>query len=253
MISLQTVLHRLHLHILIKEGDDNMDLKGNFKQAAKELFNSNDKDEAAKPSVENAETQEKEVKEEKKEPIATKSTNESAKSNETDSRPQINIMSYGEKSNDNKQLQTSIFTEEVKIEGRLQSSGHIEMRGKMKGDIEANGDVKVYGQVSGNVNGGNITLCAGTIQGNVVSGNEVIIDEKSVVVGDIKAKNMVTNGKVKGNITLDAAAVFEKDALLVGDVQSAKLSVQEGAEIQGKVIVATDSKREKDFPTPTEV
>ncbi len=225
-----------------------MDLKGNFKQAAKELFNSNTKDEqtAGSTTEKAAAVEEKPAKEVISNEVSTPKvikTEEKIKA-----RPKINVMSFDENPDLNKQLQTSIFTEEVKIEGRLQSSGHVEMRGKMKGDIEANGDVKVYGKVAGNVNGGNITLCSGTIQGNIVSGNEVTIDEDSIVVGDIKAKNMITNGKIKGNVVIDTAVVFQKDALLVGDVQSGKLSVQEGAEIQGKVIVVSDSKRESEFP-----
>ena len=80
----------------------------------------------------------------------------------------------------------TVLSEEIKLEGRLQSTSGIRFSGQMKGDISTEGDLAVgeHGRVEGNVIGRNVSV-AGLIQGNVQSSGRLEILATGKVYGDI--------------------------------------------------------------------
>lgn len=129
---------------------------------------------------------------------------------------------------------TSIF-------GDIRSEGVVEIHGKLKGDLEATGNVRITGKVLGDVKGDTVVLSGCAVQGNVTAASNLRIDAGTVVVGDIIAMDLLTDGKVKGNVKVEKSASFQKNAVLAGNVTAALVSMCEGAKIQGTVRISEDS------------
>lgn len=134
-------------------------------------------------------------------------------------------------------LQTTTIAKGTSIIGTVSSAGHVNMLGNIKGDIDAVGNVKVCGKMVGDVRGESVELSSCAVMGNVLANASVVIDEKSVIVGDIEAEDMLIGGKMKGNARLNHGATFQNSALLVGNVNAKVLAIDEGAELQGEVRV----------------
>ena len=62
----------------------------------------------------------------------------------------------------------TVLSNQIKLEGRLQSTSNIRFDGEMNGDLTTEGDLSVgeHGRVKGNVSGRNVVV-GGMIRGNV--------------------------------------------------------------------------------------
>jgi cytoskeletal protein CcmA (bactofilin family) len=86
----------------------------------------------------------------------------------------------------------------------------------ISGDLTARMDLHVDGQVDGDIS------CAALIQG-----------ETSQVSGTVVADSARIAGKIKGSITA-ATLVILKTARIEGDVAYGSLTIEEGAQVDGK-------------------
>lgn len=129
---------------------------------------------------------------------------------------------------------TSIF-------GDIRAEGEVEFQGKLKGNLEAAGNVIVTGKVLGDVIGDAVELIGCAIQGNVIAASMLQVDAATVIVGDVTAQSLVTDGKIKGNLTVARSATFQQNAVLAGNVTAALVSMSEGAKIQGAVRITQDN------------
>lgn len=129
---------------------------------------------------------------------------------------------------------TSVF-------GDIRAEGDVEVQGKLKGNLEAVGNVRITGKVLGDVKGDSIELVSCAVQGNITAASRLIIDQGSIVVGDLMAAELVTDGKVKGSVQVSGSATFEKRAVLAGNVSASLVSMSQGAKIQGAVRIAQES------------
>lgn len=84
------------------------------------------------------------------------------------------------------------------------------------GDLTAKMDLHVDGRVDGDIN------CAALVQG-----------ETSEVTGAVIAENAQVAGKIKGSITAEVLMIL-KTARIEGDVSYGALTVEEGAQVEGK-------------------
>lgn len=128
---------------------------------------------------------------------------------------------------------TSIF-------GDIRAEGDVEIQGKLKGNLEAAGNVRITGKVLGDVKGDSIELVACAVQGNITAASRLCIDQGSIVVGDLIAADLVTDGKVKGSVQVTNSANFMRNAVLAGNVSACLVAMAEGAMIQGTVRIAQD-------------
>lgn len=100
----------------------------------------------------------------------------------------------------------------------------------IKGDIICNGILRIEGHVEG------------TIKGD----GEVTVAEHSEVVGDIEGRKVVVLGKVRGNIVAKEILEVIASSEVVGDVTTEKLSIEEGATFNGKIITKTKEEPKKE-------
>ena len=116
----------------------------------------------------------------------------------------------------------------------------MEVLGKLKGNLEATGNIRVVGKILGDVKGEAVVLEGCTVQGNITSTSFVSLDEGAMVVGDVLATDIDTNGKVKGNLQIARAAKLSASALLAGNVIAATIVMAQGARVQGAVRISED-------------
>ncbi|MEG2420881.1 MAG: polymer-forming cytoskeletal protein [Oscillospiraceae bacterium] len=129
---------------------------------------------------------------------------------------------------------TSIF-------GDIRAEGDVEIQGKLKGNLEASGNVRIAGKVMGDIRGTSVELAACTVQGNITATAALRINAETIVVGDLSADSLTTDGKVKGNVVVEKTAVFQKNAVLLGNVSASLVTMSEGAKVQGTVRISEDN------------
>jgi len=100
------------------------------------------------------------------------------------------------------------------------------------GQSEITGDLNIKGtlQVDGYVKG-------------QVKADCVVLTETSRVQGDIIANKIIVSGRVEGNLKAEEAIEIMPKGKVIGDVFTNKISVAEGGELNGKVVMSErDSK-----------
>ncbi|MFT4028054.1 MAG: polymer-forming cytoskeletal protein [Novosphingobium sp.] len=86
----------------------------------------------------------------------------------------------------------------------------------IKGDISATADLHIDGRVEGDI------VCAALVQG-----------QSSEVVGAIRAETARLSGSVRGSITASELVIL-KTAHIEGDVFYDALTIEQGAEVDGR-------------------
>jgi cytoskeletal protein CcmA (bactofilin family) len=86
------------------------------------------------------------------------------------------------------------------IEGKVKTDGSMRIDGKVVGDVTAKANVTIggTGMVEGTVSAANIAL-AGRVQGTLVATEKLVLENNSVMRGDIRASKLV----------VDEGAVFD--------------------------------------------
>lgn len=207
------------------KGDVFMSTKDNFMQAVQELFGVEVAEEKNKNEMK-VETEEKAELEEKA---------ETAEPEEVIGKPLYNMPFSPLPPENNSEV--SVLAKGLTIIGQVSATGDVDFHGVLKGDLNVTGDVRVYGEVSGNVSGKNVVLNAAQVKGNILAEQHIALDGSSVVIGDLNAGSLGLAGSVKGNIKVSSTAEFEEAAVLLGDVECTGISVKEGAEICGRIVM----------------
>ncbi len=91
----------------------------------------------------------------------------------------------------------------------------------------------------------------GNFQGEVVSEGTLVIGQEAVVDGQVKVGQLVLSGKIKGEVEAKTKVVLHKTANLQGNIRTPVLVVEEGAVLEGELIMgsissASDAKPEED-------
>ncbi|MCL2136349.1 MAG: polymer-forming cytoskeletal protein [Coriobacteriia bacterium] len=141
----------------------------------------------------------------------------------------------------------SIIAREATVLGDIITEGHIDIIGKVRGNIAAQGDVAIHGQVRGNIDGEKIGLYNSRVKGNLKAGQGVIVNDTSIIDGDVTTKNIIFDGKVRGNIAADNVVVFRSHSYCLGDVTAASIAVEPGAVINGTVRTIIEGDLEAPF------
>jgi cytoskeletal protein CcmA (bactofilin family) len=106
------------------------------------------------------------------------------------------------------------------------------MSNKKESHIEEVSIISVGVKIDGNFNStGNVRI-DGEIIGNVSVAGNLTIGDLSVIKGEVKAKNILMNGKVEGKI-ISEKLKLESKSVLKGDLVTKALIVEEGAFFDG--------------------
>jgi cytoskeletal protein CcmA (bactofilin family) len=99
----------------------------------------------------------------------------------------------------------TVVGENVKVTGKLHTSGNIQINGEVKGEVSSEGTV--------------------------------VIGKTATISGPITASDVKIEGTVKGNITASNEVALESNAKVFGDIQTKTLSINAGAVFVGKSIM----------------
>jgi cytoskeletal protein CcmA (bactofilin family) len=104
----------------------------------------------------------------------------------------------------------TVLSNQIKLEGRLQSTSNIRFDGEMNGDLTTEGDLSVGegGRVKGNVTGRNVVV-GGSIQGNVNTTGRLEILATGKVFGDIVVGSLIID---EGGILRGKSAVHADES-----------------------------------------
>lgn len=87
--------------------------------------------------------------------------------------------------------------------------------------------------IDGNIKTESSIRVDGAIKGKVICKNTVTVGGGGRIEGDIQAVNAIIGGKVKGKIIVSEKLVLESKSSLVGELKAKKLIIDEGSVFEG--------------------
>ncbi len=107
----------------------------------------------------------------------------------------------------------SLLSPGTTMQGKIVSEGSVRIDGKLVGDVfaKANAAVGATGVVEGNIEAKHVSI-AGRVTGNIVASGKLVLEEKSVTRGDIRA----------GILVVDEGAVMDGHCVMSKGEASAK-------------------------------
>jgi len=82
----------------------------------------------------------------------------------------------------------------------------------------------------------------GAFKGEISSENTLIVGEPGVVDATIRSRHVIVSGEVAGDIVASERLVLHKTARVTGDIQTPKLVVEDGAELEGSIKMGAAAK-----------
>lgn len=134
--------------------------------------------------------------------------------------------------------ETAIISRTAVINGELSVDGDIHIYGKIKGNVSATGNLEISGKIIGNVNGNDIELNHCELKGDVNSSGFVFMDKDSLMIGNVVSQDITLDGKVKGDVAASRKVYVRSNAVIMGNIRAAAIAIDEGAALQGQVIIA---------------
>jgi len=92
--------------------------------------------------------------------------------------------------------------------------------------------------IRGEVTGAEDLYLDGEVQGTVtLSGSRLTVGPNAHVIADLEVRDIVVLGHIEGNIRASGRVDLRQTATIHGDIYTSRLSIEEKAEIQGRVDV----------------
>ncbi len=125
------------------------------------------------------------------------------------------------------------ITEGMSINGDIQTTGSLDLIGKVIGNIKALGKLNVTGEIIGDSDAAEIYAEAARITGEIRSKGSVKVGQSTVIVGNIFGSSAVIAGAVKGDIDVHGPVVLDTTAIVMGNIKSQSVQINNGAVIEG--------------------
>ncbi|MCI9530687.1 MAG: polymer-forming cytoskeletal protein [Lachnospiraceae bacterium] len=129
--------------------------------------------------------------------------------------------------------ETTVVTEGTYLKGDLETTGSLELRGKIDGNVQCNGKMTITGSLKGDTVSAEFFADSAKVEGEVSASGTVKIGLGSVVVGNITATSAVVAGAVKGDIDVQGPVVVDTSAVIKGNIKSRSVQINNGAVIEG--------------------
>ena len=99
----------------------------------------------------------------------------------------------------------------------------IEASTKIVGDIVSKADFRIDGKV----------------EGNITTTGKVVIGKSGKISGKLNCSNADVSGSISGHIQISETLSLMSESYIQGDITTAKLSVEEGAQVDATIIMKT--------------
>src|SRR6056297_576605 len=92
---------------------------------------------------------------------------------------------------EDKETPKSVISKEMKITGTIESSGSLQIDGKLDGEMHCSGDANIgkEANIKGNIDAASV-IVGGTVNGNISAKDKIEMKSSAKVTGDIKAKRL---------------------------------------------------------------
>jgi cytoskeletal protein CcmA (bactofilin family) len=97
---------------------------------------------------------------------------------------------------------------------------------EFQGELNVKGTLRVDGQFDGKVNA-----------------SYIILGETGVIKGQVSARKMIIGGKVEGNLRGQEIIEIKATGKVFGDIFTKKISIAQGAKLNGKIEMEVDEGR----------
>ena len=149
--------------------------------------------------------------------------------------------------------ETAIIPKGTIINGNIAIEGRLEMYGVVNGDINSDSRVNIAGDVTGNIKANDLYAKDSFIVGQIECVKEAVVRENTVILGDIRAENLVVDGAIQGKIDIKEGITVGDKAILDSDIRAKTIQVNNGAAINGRCSLCyADIKLEDVFPMTEE-
>jgi cytoskeletal protein CcmA (bactofilin family) len=108
-----------------------------------------------------------------------------------------------------------VITEDVEIKGELAFSGELEFNGRFEGQLK--------------------------------SGGSLTVGESALIKGTLNAESAVIAGKIQGDITATGKIHLRPEAMVFGDIRAKVIVIEEGALVDGKILITDTDRPSPDF------
>ncbi len=148
-------------------------------------------------------------------------------------------MSYNTKQSSYTSDTTAVISASMVITGDIEIETSLVISGKIIGNVNCKDsfESKNGGTVEGNLSALSAEFVGGTVKGNVTVDERIVIDEETVIEGDVKAKDLVISGKVNGEIKAENTVRLTSSAVIKGDLYASSISIESGAKLDGRFVV----------------
>ena len=99
----------------------------------------------------------------------------------------------------------------------------IEASTKIVGDIVSKADFRIDGKV----------------EGNITTTGKVVIGKSGKISGKLNCSNADVSGSISGHIQISETLSLMSESYIQGEITTAKLSVEEGAQVDATIIMKT--------------
>ena len=109
-------------------------------------------------------------------------------------------------------------------------------RDHLNGSLKVDGEIRVHGRAEGSLN----------------ASGDVLVEGGSNVQATIEARNVTVRGSVSGDVTAKERLVLGGSGSLAGNVKVARLSIEDGASLNGNVSMSGGQSRNDKPEEPKE-
>ena len=74
----------------------------------------------------------------------------------------------------------------------------------------------------------------GRVQGNVQVGDSLIVGKEGEIDGEVRVRNAVIGGKVRDKVLANGKVVLEAKSVVVGEIKTSRLVIEDGAVFEGR-------------------
>ena len=99
----------------------------------------------------------------------------------------------------------------------------IETSTKVVGDIISKADFRIDGSVDG----------------NITTTGKIVVGKSGKVMGKLNCSNADVSGSISGQIKISETLSLMSESYIQGDITTAKLSVEEGAQVDATIVMKT--------------
>ena len=139
-----------------------------------------------------------------------------------------------------REVENSVISKTCVVRGNINiEEEDLVILGCVEGDIVGKGDITLSGTVVGNVSCRNFTLVCGELRGHLTCEGNAAIYAEGHLLGDIqRAENVELSGVLEGNLYVQGLTSLMSSANLNGNLSTARLKIEDGAVLTGKVTAA---------------